>query len=101
VRGGRIGCIVRSYGKGRERRRKKRERDLVVKSKKTLRSPRGERKDKSGKEERRGKEEGRWTMEWKEEMEKMMKGIIETCLGKWRKELKRRRLPKGYIWGTQ
>jgi len=71
VRGGSIGCIEELW----KRKREEEEREGFSKSNKTIRLPKDEKEDKSGAEERRGKEEGGW-MEWKEEMEKMMKGII-------------------------
>jgi len=84
VRGGSIGCIEELWKRKSEE--EEEERKGFSKSKKTIRSPRNEKEDKS---RRSGKERGRWMMEWKEEMEKMIKGIMETCLEKWGEELKK------------
>jgi len=65
VRGGSIGCIEELWKRKREE--EEQEREGFSKSKKTIRSPRGEREDKNGAEERRGKGDGRWNKrrKWK------------------------------------
>jgi len=87
ARGGSMGCIEDLWKRKREEGEE--EKEVFIKSRKTLRSPEGGKEDGRGEEERRKREEEKGILNWKGEMEKMMKVVVETCMGKWGEELKK------------